>query len=260
LILDDIIRHKREEVAHRRVENPVAELKAVAAAAPRARNFAAAIRRGCQPSLKIIAEVKKASPSKGVIREDFSPVEIARVYEANGASAISVLTDERFFQGSLQYLVDIKSAVALPVLRKDFVVDEYQIYESRAAGADAILLIVAALTDDELSRFHGLAASLGMGCLVEVHDAEEMDRADAIGAKVIGVNNRDLQTFNVDISTSAEMFPRAPKGAILVSESGITSREDMTFLAKCGAHAVLIGESLMRSGDIGAKLRGLAAP
>jgi len=257
LILDEIIQHKREEVARRKAQKPLAELKAVAAAAPRAVDFVSAVRREDHESLKVIAEVKKASPSKGVIREDFNPVEIARTYEDNGASAISVLTDEKFFQGSLQYLINVKSAVALPVLRKDFTVDEYQIYESRAAGADAVLLIAAALTDEELIRFYEIATDLGMGCLVEVHDAREMDRASAAGAELVGVNNRDLRTFHVDISTSVELFPRAPEGAVLVSESGIHSRDDMIVLATSGAHAVLIGESLMRAGDIGAKLREL---
>lgn len=260
MILDDILQHKREEVALRKAEKPLAELKTLCAEAPRARNFASALRQGCQASVKIIAEVKKASPSKGIIREDFNPVEIARAYEANGASAISVLTDEKFFQGSLQYLMDVKSAVGIPVLRKDFTVDEYQVYESRAAGADAILLIAAALSDEELSRFRALASDLAMGCLVEVHDAEEMARAAAVGARVIGVNNRDLKTFHVDISTSAALFPLAPPGSILVSESGIHTREDMSFLANCGAHAVLVGESLMRADDIGAKLRELVSP
>jgi indole-3-glycerol phosphate synthase len=257
LILDDIIQHKREEVGRRKAEKPLLELRAIAAASPCALDWVSAVRREVHEPLKVIAEVKKASPSKGVIREDFNPVEIARTYEANGASAISTLTDEKFFHGSLQYLVDVKSAVTLPVLRKDFTVDEYQIYESRAAGADAILLIVAALTDEELRRFHDIATDLGMGCLVEVHDAQEMDQAASIGAKVIGVNNRDLRTFHVDICTSEELFPRAPKGAVLVSESGIHTRDDMAFLAESGAHAVLIGESLMRAEDIGAKLREL---
>jgi indole-3-glycerol phosphate synthase len=260
LILDDILQHKRGEVERRKAEQPLAEVKAMAAAAPRARNFASAIRRGCQPCLKIIAEVKKASPSKGIIREDFNPVEIAMAYEANGASAISVLTDEKFFQGSLQYLIDVKSAVSIPVLRKDFVIDEYQVYEGRAAGADAILLIAAALSDEQMSQFRAIASDLEMGCLVEVHDAEEMRRADAVGARVIGVNNRDLRTFHTDISTSADLFPLAPPGSVLVSESGINSREDMLFLANSGAHAVLIGESLMRADDIGAKLRELVLP
>ena len=255
MILDDITEHKRREVARDRGKTPFSDLVLAVKDAPAARDFTAALRRPDGAPVRIIAEVKKASPSKGVIREDFHPVEIAQVYEANGASAISVLTDERFFRGALPYMTEVKASVGLPVMRKDFIIDEYQIYQSRAAGADALLLIAAILTGDEIKRFLDTAAGLGLYCLVEVHDEAELDAAVEAGARLIGVNNRDLKTFRVDISTTVRLAPLAPAGAILVSESGVQSREDVRFLGQNGVHAVLIGESLMRSPDIGAKLR-----
>ncbi|MDO8683656.1 MAG: indole-3-glycerol phosphate synthase TrpC [Armatimonadota bacterium] len=255
MILDEIIKHKREEVALQKQAVPLPELRSRLKDASQVRDFSSALLRAEGEPLRIIAEVKKASPSKGVIREDFDPVEIARIYESNGASAISVLTDEKYFQGSLGYLIGVKSAVKLPVLRKDFIVDEYQIFQSRAAGADAILLIVATLTEDELKSYLAVAGELGLHCLVEVHDGWELDIAIAAGARIIGVNNRNLKTFNVDVSTTTRLIPRMPNGAIVVSESGIRSKYDIQFLADKGAHAALIGEALMRSPDIGAKLR-----
>jgi indole-3-glycerol phosphate synthase len=257
LILDDIIQHKREEVARRKMETPLREIKAAIADAPTPLDLVNAVRRLPTEPMRVIAEVKKASPSKGVIREDFHPVQIARAYEAGGASAISVLTDEKFFQGSADYLVAVKSSVGLPVLRKDFTIDDYQVYESRAIGADAILLIAAALTDDELRRFQDTASELGMRCLVEVHDEREMDRAAAAHASLIGINNRDLRTFQVDIGATMRLAPATPAGCVLVSESGIHTRDDMQLLANTGAHAALTGECLMRAEDIGDKLREL---
>lgn len=257
MILDDIVRHKKVEVAEQRKDRSLADLQAAVKDAPPARDFTSALRRPSGAPVRIIAEVKKASPSKGVIREDFHPLDIARAYETNGASAISVLTDQKYFQGDLRYLSEIRNFVALPLLRKDFIIDEYQILQSRAAGADAILLIVAILTSEELKRYKEIAEGLGLHCLVEVHDDRELDTALAAGARVIGVNNRDLKTFRVDTATTVRLASRTPKDVILVSESGIETAEDIRALAEAGVHAALIGESLMRSNDIGAKLREL---
>ncbi len=207
----------------------------------------------------LIAEVKKASPSAGVICKDFDPVRIARQYEAAGADCLSVLTDEKFFQGSLEYLKQIRAAVKLPLLRKDFVIDERQILEAVEWGADAILLITAILSDAQLKHFHALATEAGLAALVEVHDEPELERALTAGAKLIGVNNRDLKTFKVDLGTTerlADRLRRAPGGAekILVAESGIHTRADVQRLAQCGAQAILVGESLMKHADIQAKV------
>jgi len=259
LILDTIVEYKLEEVAERKRSTPLWELKAALRDEAPVRHFTPAITRPPGAPVRIIAEVKKASPSKGLIRADFEPVEIARTYEANGASAISVVTDERFFRGSLCDLTDVKNAAALPVLRKDFIVDEYQIYESRAAGADAALLIVAILSPDELRSYMEIADELGLCCLVEVHNEREMKLAAKVGARVIGINNRDLKTFRVDTSTAVRLSKKAPQDAITVSESGIETRDDILSLTECGIHAALIGESLMRASDIGAKLRELLA-
>jgi indole-3-glycerol phosphate synthase len=231
---------------------------------------------GCYGTIALIAEVKKASPSAGIICKDFDPVRIAKEYEAAGASCLSVLTDEKFFQGSLEYLRQIRAAVKLPLLRKDFIIDERQILEAIEWGADAILLIVAILDDARLKRFHSLAKGAGLAVLVEVHDEAELDRALAIGAELIGVNNRDLKTFKVDLGNTerlaAKLFSspgvspvRSPKdthgqdarATMLVAESGIHTRADVERLAKCGAGAILVGESLVKGGDIGAKVRGL---
>lgn len=214
--------------------------------------------------MALIAEVKKASPSAGVICPDFDPVRIAREYEAAGASCLSVLTDEQFFQGSLDYLKQIREAVKLPLLRKDFIIDERQILEAIEWGADAILLIVAILDDARLNHFHSLARETGLAALVEVHDEEELDRAIAIGAELIGVNNRDLKTFNVDLGTTERLAarllasPLCPRPApLLVAESGIHNRNDVRRLKACGARAILVGESLMRGGNIQLKAREL---
>jgi len=212
----------------------------------------------------LIAEVKKASPSAGVIQADFDPVRIAREYESAGASCLSVLTDEKFFQGSLRDLKQIRDAVKLPLLRKDFIIDERQILEAIRWGADAILLIVAILTDEQLKHFHRLATEAGLAALVEVHDEAELERALAIGAELIGVNNRDLATFKVDLATTerlaarlrfSSLDPRHP--TLLVAESGIHTRADVERLAQCGARAILAGEALMKHGNIRAKVREL---
>ena len=205
----------------------------------------------------MIAEVKKASPSRGLIRADFDPAEIAAAYEEAGASAISVLTDEKNFQGRLEYLEAVHRAVSLPVLQKDFIIDPYQVYEARAALADAILLIVAALCREELTEFMALAEELGMASLVEVHTSEELDVALEVGAKVIGINNRNLQTFETKLETTLELAPKIPSDRILVSESGIFTRADVERLMAAGVDAVLVGEALMREPDPGTKVREL---
>lgn len=256
MILEQILATKAQEVAAARAARPLADLAGAARAAAPARDFAAALRRP-RPgaSLACIAEVKKASPSKGIIRADFDPVQIARRYAAAGAAAISVLTDAPYFQGALAHLEAIRAAVALPLLRKDFVIDPYQIYEARAAGADAILLIAAALPDaGRLREYRLLAADLGMAALVEVHTAAELELAVASGAEIIGINNRDLRTFQTSLDVTLALAPRVPPAALLVSESGIATRADCQRLAAAGAHAVLVGESLMRQPDPGAAL------
>jgi indole-3-glycerol phosphate synthase len=269
-ILDTIVEEKTREVARLPRHSPsVADLKAALEARGGRRDFAGALRKPKGGTVALIAEVKKASPSAGVIRPDFDPVRIAREYEAAGASCLSVLTDEKFFQGSLKYLKQIRAAVKLPLLRKDFIIDERQIPEAIEWGADAVLLIVAILSDAQLRRFHALATEVGLAALVEVHDEAELDRALNGGAELIGVNNRDLKTFKVDLATTERLasrllsFPRNTQHAtghaapLLVAESGIHTRGDVERLAKCGAQAILVGESLMRHGDIAAKAREL---
>jgi indole-3-glycerol phosphate synthase len=267
-ILETIVEEKRREVAglpQRRVS--VSDLKAALEARGGRRDFAGALRKPRSGLVALIAEVKKASPSAGVIRPDFDPVRIAREYETAGASCLSVLTDQKFFQGSLKYLRQIRGAVQLPLLRKDFIIDERQILEAVEWGADAILLIAAILSDAQLRQFHGLATGAGLAALVEVHDEAELDRALNAGAELIGVNNRNLKTFQVDLATTerlaARMFSRNTQHAtsqtppFLVAESGIHTRADVERLAHCGAGAILVGESLMRHADIGAKVQEL---
>jgi indole-3-glycerol phosphate synthase len=260
-ILDTIVEQKKLEVA-RLPERLIAagDLRDAMLERGERRDFAAALRNPRAGSVALIAEVKKASPSAGVICPDFDPVRIARAYEAAGASCLSVLTDERFFQGSLDYLRQIRAAVGLPLLRKDFIIDERQILEAIEWGADAILLIVAILDDARLRRFHGLAAEAGLAVLVEVHDEAELDRALSAGAGLIGVNNRDLKTFKVDLATTERLAERlavqSPR-PLLVAESGIHSRADVERLERCGAGAILVGESLVKRGDIRAKVREL---
>lgn len=249
-ILDQIIAHKREEVAARKRAIPVPGGDGFERTDFRA--FDRALRR--QDRISLIAEFKKASPSKGVIRADASPVEVAGIYETYGASAISVLTDEHFFQGHADYLTAIRGHVALPVLRKDFIIDEYQLREAAVMGADAVLLITAVLTDTELAALQSAARTYGLQCLVEVHDREELDRALNAQAPIIGINNRDLTNFNVDLNTSLSLKSDIPDDIITVSESGIHTRDDVLRLQDAGFDAMLAGESLMRADDIGAKL------
>jgi indole-3-glycerol phosphate synthase len=254
-ILERIVTAKRQEIERRRAEVSLAQLEARLGAAPPVRDFRAALEQG--PGLGVIAEVKKASPSAGVLRADFDPVAIARIYEANGASAISVLTDEPFFQGQLSYLTAIRQAVAPPVLRKDFILDRYQLVEARVAGADAVLLIAEILGADELPTLLKQAYELGMQALVELYERENLARVLDAGAKLVGVNNRNLRTFVTSLNHTLDLLPNIPADCCLVSESGIRSRADMQRLEAAGVKAVLIGETFMRAPDIGEKLREL---
>ncbi len=269
-ILDTIVEEKKREVARLPQRSlSVADLKAALAARVGRRDFAGALREPRGGRVALIAEVKKASPSAGVICPDFDPVRIAREYEAAGASCLSVLTDEKFFQGSLTHLKQIHGAVKLPLLRKDFIIDERQILEAIEWGADAVLLIVAILSDAQLKHFQELAKGAGLAALVEVHDEVELDRALNAGAELLGVNNRNLKTFKVDLATTERLAARlrsspgntqhapSPAPPLLVAESGIHARADVERLAQCGAQAILVGESLMKHADIGAKVREL---
>jgi indole-3-glycerol phosphate synthase len=262
-ILDTIVEQKRLEVAQLPSRIIAAgDLRDALLERGERRDFVVALRNPRRGPVALIAEVKKASPSAGVICPDFDPVRIAKEYETGGASCLSVLTDEKFFEGSLDYLRQIREAVKLPLLRKDFIIDERQILEAVEWGADAILLIVAILADSQLKQFHSLAAEAGLAALVEVHDEVDLDRALAVDAQLIGVNNRDLKTFKVDLATTERLAGRlrnsaAGKDALLVAESGIHTRADVERLARCGANAILVGESLMRGGDVAGKTREL---
>lgn len=255
-ILDEIVRHKREEVARRRREAPRATLEARCRDLGPPRDFEGALRPppGC---VRLIAEVKRASPSRGVLAPAIDPVALARTYAAHGAAAISVLTDERFFHGHLDLLAEVRGAARVPLLRKDFTLDEYQLWESRAAGADAVLLIVAILEAPRLRALLQAARGLGLGALVEAHTAAEVDTALAAGATVLGLNNRDLRTFETRIETTLELLPRVPPGPIVVSESGFFEAAQVRAVVRAGAHAVLVGEGLVRAADVGAKVREL---
>lgn len=262
-ILDTIVEEKKREVA--RLPGRIiaaGDLRDALLEHGERRDFRAALARGADPGkgnpgIALIAEVKKASPSAGIICKDFDPVRIAKEYEAAGANCLSVLTDEKFFQGALDYLRQIRAAVELPLLRKDFIIDERQILEAIEWGADAILLIVSILSDAQLQKFHSLATEAGLAALVEVHDAAELDRALKTGAELIGVNNRDLKTFTVDLATTENLAGRLKGEKVLVAESGIHTRADVERLKECGAKAILVGESLLRGGDIQTKVRQL---
>ena len=257
-ILNIILDHKRDEVAAAMAEMPLSELRARLPDLPPARGFAASLdRTAANGETAIIAEVKKGSPSKGVIRADFDPLAIASVYAENGASCLSVLTDEQFFLGHLTLLPEIRKVVNIPLLRKDFIFDPYQVYESRVAGADAILLIAALLDISRLREFASLARELTLDVLLEVHDEEELETALETGCRMIGINNRSLRTFVTDLSTTERLAPLLPADRLIVTESGINTREDIVRLRRAGVKAFLIGESLVREPDIGAKLREL---
>jgi indole-3-glycerol phosphate synthase len=258
-ILKKIIAHKREEIATAKTASPIGDLKArIADLEDTPRGFERHLREAAASDwTAIIAEVKKGSPSKGIIRADFDPLEIAETYQNNGATCLSVLTDERFFMGHLRFLGLIREAVSLPLLRKDFICDPYQIYEARAAGADAILLIAACLDLPQLRDFHGIARELGLDVLLEVHDEAEMETALQTDCTLIGVNNRDLRTFTTDLGTTGRLARMLPADHLLVAESGINSRADIERLHADGARAFLIGEALMREPDMGNTLQGL---
>ncbi len=262
-VLDDILRDKAQEVARRQNATSMAQHKTTVARqsedpALAPRGFTAALRaRQTRATSAVIAEVKKASPSKGLIRENFDPTAIAVSYEAGGAACLSVLTDEKYFQGADSYLRAARAASTLPVLRKDFIVDAYQVWETRALGADCLLLIVAALSDTQLADLYGQAREIGLDVLVEVHDAQELERATALNVDLLGVNNRNLKTFETSLNTTKELASLAPQDTLLVSESGIHTTTDIEFLRALNVHCYLIGEAFMRADDPGQALRAL---
>lgn len=259
MILDEIIAHKRTELAAAMQRSPLDKIAATARRAPSPHSLSDAI---SGRKVNLIAEVKKASPSRGLICRDFDPVRLAAVYAENGAAAISVLTEEKYFQGRLDYLKSIRclpQTRKLPLIRKDFIIDPYQVYEARAYGADSLLLIARVLESGLLGELLGLSASLGMDCLVEVHDEADLEKALNCGATVIGINNRDLSTFNVDLEVTQRLRPLVPRGRLVVSESGIKTAADMALMKKIGVNAVLIGEALTAAPDIAAKIRELLA-
>ena len=253
-ILDEIAEYKRTFVAECKRRVPLEETRRRAAKQGPTRNFAGALKAS---GMSIIAEIKRQSPSRGVIRADVDPATVARIYETNGARAISVLTDERYFRGSLKDLGAVRDAANLPLLRKEFVVDAYQIYEARAAGADAVLLIVSLLTKEALRDYISLTAELGLAALVEIHTGKELEQAMKVDARIIGINNRNLKTFKTDLKTTFDLVRDISKDRIIVSESGIQSGADIVRLQTAGVDAVLVGEALMRKEDIGGALRAL---
>lgn len=257
-ILENIFAYKHEEVAERCAQKPLDLVRQAAQAAPAALDFIAALRR--QPAPALIAEIKRASPSKGLLVADFDPLRLASQYVSNGARAISILTDERYFQGSLDYLVKVRGQFPhIPLLRKDFLYDPYQLYEARAAGADAVLLIAAGLAGEQLSELHALAIELGMAALVEVHNFEELEQVLPLQPQLVGVNNRDLHTFQVDLETTLSLRPYIPPVVTLVAESGIHSAADVARLANAGVNAILVGEALVTAADTPAKVRELSS-
>ena len=257
-ILDKILEAKRVELVRHKRETPLAELETRIREAPFPLNLSGAL---WGDRVRLIAEVKKASPSKGLLAADYDPAARASTYAANGAAAISVLTEADHFQGSLEHLAAVKAVVGpegVPVLRKDFLFDSYQLLEARANGADAALLIVAALSPDQLRELLDAAQRIWLQCLVEVHDEQELETALSAGAEIIGINHRDLRTFDVDITLSSRLRPLIPQGRIIVAESGINSTEDVAALKRAGVHGILVGEALMTAGDTGAKVRELS--
>jgi indole-3-glycerol phosphate synthase len=257
-ILEKILARKREEIAERSARLPLAELRARAPSAPPTRGFVNALRaRLATGKPAVIAEIKKASPSKGLLRADFDPADIAQSYERHGATCLSVLTDRDFFQGADEHLLAARAACALPVLRKDFTVDPYQVYEARALGADCILLIVAALDDEHLPALAELARDLGLDVLVEVHDAAELERALPLNTPLIGINNRDLHTFQTRLEVTLELLPRIPQDRIVVTESGVLARADAERMRNHGVKTFLVGEAFMKSADPGEALARL---
>ncbi len=256
-VLERIMDHKRGEVAQARARCPVETLTELAQQAPPVRDFVAALRAA--PWMGLIAEVKKASPSAGVIKSDFDPVGIATQYQAAGAHCLSVLTDEHFFQGHLDYLKAIRQTATVPLLRKDFFLDRYQVLEARAAGADCILLIAECLSDCELRDLYFYASELGMECLIEIYDPENLDRVLKLEPPLVGINNRDLRSFEVSLDQTTQLADRVPPETLLVSESGIKTRADVERLKAHGVGAILVGETLMRAGNIAGAVRDLVA-
>lgn len=255
-ILAAIADRKKERLAHAKRRTPLSALRDLIAAAEKPREFQKAVTRE-GGALRLIAELKKASPARGVIRQDFDPAAIAALYEQKPVAALSVLTEEDFFQGSLSFVGVVKQAASKPALRKDFLLDEYQLYESRACGADAVLLIAALLDRSQAGEYLHLAAALGMAVLFEVHDERELETALALGAPVIGINNRNLATLRIDLETTFRLKREIPRGTIVVSESGIRSSSDVRRLQEAGIDAMLVGTSLMEAADIGAKIDAL---
>ncbi len=257
-ILENIVARKYEEVKENRARVSLDELQRLAASADAPRGFAQALRqRATAQQPAVIAEVKKASPSKGVIRENFNPAEIAVSYQQGGAACLSVLTDIDFFQGSPEYLQQARAACDLPIIRKDFMVDPYQVVEARAMGADCILLIVASLEDGQMAELNAAAVELGMDVLVEVHDGAELDRALQLDTPLVGINNRNLHTFEVSLDTTLQLLPRVPADRLAVTESGILTRADVELMLDNGVYSFLVGEAFMRASDPGAELKRL---
>jgi len=257
-ILDRILKRKAEEVAAAKRQRPLAELRVAARAAPPPRDFAGALRANIAAGrAAVIAEIKKASPSKGLLRAAFDPAAIAASYAAHGAACLSVLTDRDFFQGAPQHLASARAACALPLLRKDFMIDDYQVFEARAMGADCILLIAAALDGARLRELESLAHELGMAVLVEVHDAPDLGAALALATPLIGINNRDLRSFETRLATTLDLLPQVPPGRVVVTESGIRTSADVRLMRNSGVHAFLVGEALMRAPDPGVELENI---
>ncbi|MFC2971634.1 indole-3-glycerol phosphate synthase TrpC [Azotobacter bryophylli] len=260
-VLEKIVARKVEEVAERRARAPLAEVEALARAADAPRGFARALQvQAARKQAAVIAEVKKASPSKGVLREHFVPAEIARSYEEGGATCLSVLTDVDFFQGGDAYLQEARAACQLPVIRKDFLIDPYQVVEARALGADCVLLIAACLEDGQMRELAATAKDMGLDVLVEVHDGAELERALQLETPLLGINNRNLHTFDVSLETTLDLLPRVPRDRLVVTESGILTRADVELMEISGVYAFLVGEAFMRAENPGAELRRLFFP
>ena len=261
-VLEKILARKAEEVAERRARASLSEVEALARAADAPRGFARALQeRVARKQAAVIAEIKKASPSKGVLREDFVPAEIAKSYESGGAACLSVLTDIDFFQGADQYLQQARAACSLPVIRKDFMIDPYQIVEARALGADCVLLIVSALDDVRMAELAATAKDVGLDVLVEVHDGAELERAlNTLDTPLVGINNRNLHTFEVSLETTLDLLPRIPRERVVITESGILSRADVELMEINEVHAFLVGEAFMRAEEPGSELKRLFFP
>jgi len=253
VILDEILTRKRKEVEEAKEKVSGEEIIRKTVGLPRRRDFKSAIAK--PGKINLIAEIKKASPSRGIIREDFDPAKIARIYQDSGAQALSVLTDEQFFKGSLGHLRQVRAVTAIPVLRKDFIIDQYQIYQSFLSGADAVLLIAGLLSKDKLIDFLSIAAGLGMSSVVEVHSAEDVGKIQGMDIQIVGINNRDLTSFKIDLGTTERLIGALPKNTIIISESGIKTSRDVKRLKDLGVKAVLIGETFMASADIAEEVR-----